>query len=196
MTNVTFSAYALPLLHAAKYPWAEVCGVLLGKLGATGVTDVTHAIPFFHHWTSQTPMLEVALQQAELYAKQKDLTIVGWYQANEREDDKSLHANAIRVADTIRRNSQHALIFLIRNEKLANLEKNEGAITPYIYKEQQWRPVSQAFTPGNEFKFTYDETFAKLRGLMSGAVYTKVNDFDEHLENVSLDWLEQKHIPL
>lgn len=52
------NAYAIPLLHAAKYPASDVCGVLLGK-----ENEITTSVPFFHHWTTVTPMLEVALQQ-------------------------------------------------------------------------------------------------------------------------------------
>lgn len=58
------NAYAIPLLHAAKYPAFDVCGVLLGKAG-----QVTTAVPFFHHWTTVTPMLEVALQQVKRNCK-------------------------------------------------------------------------------------------------------------------------------
>lgn len=56
-------AFALPLLHAAKHPEALVCGVLLGQVHADGSLDVKTGIPFFHHWTSMSPMLEIALQQ-------------------------------------------------------------------------------------------------------------------------------------
>jgi hypothetical protein len=60
------NAYAIPLLHAAKYPASAVCGVLLGKSN-----QITTAVPFFHHWTTVTPMLEVALQQVNLFYTQK-----------------------------------------------------------------------------------------------------------------------------
>jgi hypothetical protein len=62
--TVYLHAYAIPLLHAAKYPSSDVCGVLLGKNTADGL-KVETAIPFFHHWTAVTPMLEVALKQVQ-----------------------------------------------------------------------------------------------------------------------------------
>ncbi|KAI7866766.1 hypothetical protein BDF14DRAFT_1809742 [Spinellus fusiger] len=125
MSNKTYSvstgAYAVPLLHAAKYPAATVCGVLLGKTDGSKV-HVVSALPFFHHWTALTPMLEVALQQAEAYAAHQGLVIVGWYQANKRADDMTLHENAVRVCQTIQNNTQHAIAFVIDNRQLVHLD--------------------------------------------------------------------------
>lgn len=60
--QLSVSAYTVPLLHAAKYTSFSVCGALLGKIENSKL-QITKAIPFFHHWTTLTPMLEVALQQ-------------------------------------------------------------------------------------------------------------------------------------
>jgi hypothetical protein len=60
--KVDVLAYAIPLLHAAKYPASAVCGVLLGTKTTDGL-QVRTAVPYFHHWTTVTPMLEVALKQ-------------------------------------------------------------------------------------------------------------------------------------
>lgn len=60
--EVDLHAYAIPLLHAAKYPGSAVCGVLLGHNTSNG-SEIKSAVPFFHHWTTVTPMLEVALKQ-------------------------------------------------------------------------------------------------------------------------------------
>lgn len=62
--KVDVHAYAIPLLHAAKYPASAVCGTLLGTKTADGL-HIKTAVPYFHHWTTVTPMLEVALRQVE-----------------------------------------------------------------------------------------------------------------------------------
>lgn len=62
--KVDVHAYAVPLLHSAKYPSSAVCGVLLGTNIIDGL-QVKTAVPFFHHWTTLTPMLEVALKQVK-----------------------------------------------------------------------------------------------------------------------------------
>ncbi|CAJ0835139.1 8385_t:CDS:10, partial [Entrophospora sp. SA101] len=51
---------------------------------------ITDAIPLFHHWTTLTPMLEVGLQQVDIYAKRNKHNVVGYYHGNERVDDNKL----------------------------------------------------------------------------------------------------------
>lgn len=66
--SVSDRAYTLPLLHAARYPSSEVCGVLLAESSSADreTIDITKAVPLFHHWTTMSPMLEVALQQVAI----------------------------------------------------------------------------------------------------------------------------------
>ncbi|KAI7847550.1 hypothetical protein BDC45DRAFT_491643 [Circinella umbellata] len=189
-------AFSLPLLHAAKYPDALVCGLLLGEVNNNGSINVKTGLSLFHHWTSMTPMLEVALQKAELYASKKKLKIVGWYQANAGLKDTTLHENVVRVADVIRRNSGEAVVFIVNNEKLGQLndDKDGGIILPYIYSEGQWRGVKQPFTKDSKVTLTYDETYAKVRGMFSSASYNRIIDFDDHLEDVSKDWLSTSNL--
>ncbi|KAI9016411.1 hypothetical protein CLU79DRAFT_706805 [Phycomyces nitens] len=173
--KVSPRAYALPILHAAKHSASTVCGVLLGKVDAQEV-QVISAIPFFHHWTALTPMLETALQQTEIYASRNDLKIVGWYQANEHDDDVTVHENAIKVTDLIRQRIPQAIIFIVSHPGIN-------------YRcENQWRAHKIAFTKESNIEFTYEETVPKVRGLFSTSAYNKVIDFDDHLEDVSLDW--------
>ncbi|CAO3592398.1 unnamed protein product [Absidia cylindrospora] len=136
-------------------------------------------------------MLDIALQQAEVYAKKKQLQIVGWYQANARVDDVSLQENAIKVADAIRQRSKAARIFVVDNEKLGSMEKVTDALVVYDYVEQQWRinrdqvkdQVKQEYLP-------------KVRGLLSSSGYLRLVDLDDHLENISLDWLASSDLKL
>ncbi|KAI9251799.1 hypothetical protein BDA99DRAFT_444232 [Phascolomyces articulosus] len=189
-------AFALPLLHAAKYPDALVCGVLLGEVNNNGTIHVKTGLSLFHHWTSMTPMLEVALQQAESYATKKKLKIVGWYQANVGLKDTTLHESVVRVADVIRRNSGQAVVFIVNNEKLGQLNdiKDGSVILPYTYSEGQWRGTKQAFTKDSKVTLTNDETYPKVRGMFSSASYHRVIDFDEHLEDISKDWLSSSEL--
>ncbi|KAG0162671.1 hypothetical protein DFQ28_000898 [Apophysomyces sp. BC1034] len=184
--EVGLRAYTIPLLHAAKHPAQQVSGVLLGRVDGEKIT-VSTALSLFHHWTAMTPMLEAALQEAEIFASQKNLQIVGWYQANARHDDSTLHEDAIRVANVIRQHSKQAIIFVVDNEQLASLSNN--AILPYIFSENQWRCNKQAFTRDSSITLSYEDTLAKVRGMFSTAAYHRIVDFDDHLEDVSRDWL-------
>ncbi|ORY95795.1 hypothetical protein BCR43DRAFT_459701 [Syncephalastrum racemosum] len=189
--TVTADAYALPLLHAAKYPHEQVCGVLLGEVTPQGAIHLKTGIPLFHHWTSLTPMLEVALRQADLYAAGKQLHVVGWYQANADERDSNLHETAIRVANTIRKNAGQAVVFNVNNRRLVNLEDmaQENPIVPYVYENNAWVGVKNPFSGKSSVTLTYDETYAKVRGMISSAKYNQIYDFDDHLDSVEHDWL-------
>jgi hypothetical protein len=66
---------------------------------------------------------------------------------------------------------------------------------PYIFKENQWRPDNKAFSKIDDSthssKFTLDNN--ELPKLVSSSILKKhfeyLYDFDEHLENIELDWL-------
>ncbi|GAA5816381.1 hypothetical protein MFLAVUS_009909 [Mucor flavus] len=193
--QVDVHAYAVPLLHAAKYPSYAVCGVLLGTNTTDGL-QVKTAVPFFHHWTTLTPMLEVALKQTELYAKKNNLVIVGCYYSNARTEDNVLPDRAIKLAETIKKNNgDKAIIFLVNNKQFSKLEQDESAITPYLNTDNQWKKVKEPFN-SEEISLIEKDTYSKVRGLFSSSAYNRVHDFDEHVENVSLDWLNSSKLAL
>lgn len=63
MVSYTFAdqAYLKVIFHAAKHPHLPVNGVLLGKPESSGAIVIEDAIPLLHHWTSLSPMMEIAL---------------------------------------------------------------------------------------------------------------------------------------
>ncbi|CAO3664966.1 unnamed protein product [Umbelopsis ramanniana] len=189
--TVNERAYALPLLHAAKYPSSEVCGILLADATSSDseTVNITRAVPLFHHWTTLTPMLEVALQQVDLYATKNKLEIVGWYVANENNTDRSLNEHTIKTIDKISRQNEKAVVFLIDNDNIDLHNNKESAILPHVKNGGQWQHSKSSFTASSDFQLTNVDTFAKVRGLISNGQYKDLADFDSHLENVSADWL-------
>lgn len=67
--------------------------------------------------------------------------------------------------------------------------KDGSAIVAYSHSENQWRAVKQAFAEDSTVSLTYEETYAKVRGMLSSAAYNRLIDFDEHLEDITQDWL-------
>jgi ER membrane protein complex subunit 8/9 len=59
--NISTPAYIKLILHAHKYPFAAVDGVLLGRVKESEV-HIVDAIPLFHSMTL-APMFEVAMLQ-------------------------------------------------------------------------------------------------------------------------------------
>lgn len=89
--ELTPLAYTIPLLHAAHH-LSTVLGVFLGRLSPSPSSSssttssqmiIEDAIPLIHHYTSLSPMTEVALEMAELYGEERGLTVVGMYIAPE-----------------------------------------------------------------------------------------------------------------
>lgn len=65
MSDVKISsrAYTKIILHAAKYPYASVNGILLAAKDKSKNQYIVDAIPLFHQCLNVTPMAEVALVQ-------------------------------------------------------------------------------------------------------------------------------------
>ncbi|KAJ2959343.1 hypothetical protein NQZ79_g5131 [Umbelopsis isabellina] len=198
-------AYALPLLHAARYPSSEVCGVLLTDKASVDSEkiNITTAVPLFHHWTTLSPMLEVALQQVDLYAASKDLAIAGWYVANETTADKALNEHIIKTMETILKHNENAIVFLVDNENIDLHQNKDSAllyralivvVQPFVKSSISWQPSKSAFTDGSDFELSNVDTYAKVRGLISNGQYKQIADFDAHLEDVSLDWLSNSGV--
>ncbi|KAF9936388.1 hypothetical protein BGZ65_002444 [Modicella reniformis] len=182
-------SYLKPLLHAAKYPTTAVNGVFLADK-TTG--DVVDAVPFFHFWTTLTPMLEVAMTQVDLHCQVNGLRIVGYYEANERLDDEALSLVGQRVASRIVQVNEDAFAVVIKN---ANISTEDIAFLPYQFKEGQWRATKGAFAE-TKGSFTLENTSSPaltVKAIHDG-LFNKIADFDNHLENIDQDWLTNKEI--
>lgn len=74
--DITSEAYALPVLHAFRFPHATVNGILLGHAGvAGGRPSVAEAVPLFHRHLELTAMLEVALNMVSLFILPQDASL-------------------------------------------------------------------------------------------------------------------------
>ncbi|KAL1925813.1 uncharacterized protein VTP21DRAFT_696 [Calcarisporiella thermophila] len=177
--TLTSSAYLKPLLHALKHPSHAVVGLLLAR-----EQKIVDAIPVLHFWSDLSGTLEMALQQVDIYAAENDMQIAGLYVANPALSDRTLPTSAVRVLDRIRQNNQNAIGFVIDNEKLSS---DENALIPYLYKDGQFRhvPFDSAF---------HIDKLPSLTQARRDHRHKRIVDFDEHLEDVSLDWLKNGEV--
>lgn len=65
MSEITLNAraYCKIILHAAKYPYCAVNGVLLAKSSAKSKLEYVDAVPLCHIALNLTPMAEIALNE-------------------------------------------------------------------------------------------------------------------------------------
>ncbi|KAF8056945.1 hypothetical protein FPV67DRAFT_1529524 [Lyophyllum atratum] len=194
MSSYTVSepAYLKIFFHAAKHPHKPVNGVLLGKKSGT-VVVIEDTVPLLHHWTSLSPMMEIGLDLAEQYAQSLNLQLVGYYQASDRLDDTSLVPVGEKVAEKIKAGFSDAVAFVIDGE---NLGTDEAALIPYVSAApSSWRPYSGdvAFSKNSTFKLVSDGLPRRAVALVRDEHrHQKFGDFDDHLEDVAIDWLRNK----
>ncbi|XP_077291161.1 ER membrane protein complex subunit 8/9 [Arctopsyche grandis] len=178
---VSSRAYAKLTLHAAKYPQSGVCGLLLGVANASP-TAVTDAIPLFHQCLHVTPMAEVALAQIDALAQSAGLAIVGYYAACENFKDNSIEkAPGLRIAEKIAEIYPSALFIILDNRKFS-MEVETHALKVAQFQEGKWKMKD----PTNVI--VDSSTMECVMRLLKSAAYKTLVDYDNHLDDISLDW--------
>ncbi|XP_017780339.1 PREDICTED: ER membrane protein complex subunit 8/9 homolog [Nicrophorus vespilloides] len=186
MTDITFSskAYCKIILHAAKYPYAAVNGVLLAKTPVKGKEiEFVDAVPLFHIALNLTPMAEIALTQIDQVASQAGLTIAGYYTAHENLWDCSFERAQHRIADKIAENCPNACLVVIDNSKLS-MQLDNLAIRVAQFSDGKYREVNI-----QKVSLNTDETLDICSALIESRDFEELVDFDNHLDDVSKDWM-------
>ncbi|KAG9095582.1 hypothetical protein FRC07_011076 [Ceratobasidium sp. 392] len=186
--TISHKAYTKAIVHAAKYPHAPVNGVFIGRTSplGNGTILVEDAIPLLHQWTSLSPMMEIGLGLAREHAESVGMALLGYYQATQRlDDDEGLSAVGQRIASSLKEKFQDAFALVVDSSSIAS------ATTPPLIaytssSGQAWNKTS--ISPN----FTLVESDSPARALeivREGSAFVNFGDFDDHLEDVSVDWL-------
>jgi len=187
-------AYSKIILHAAKYPHASVNGVLLAKLPPKGQKIgprliFVDAIPLFHQTEGLSPMVEVALAQIESRAMSSGFSIAGYYHASRNFRDSNVDVFSQRIADRIADISPfgRAALLTVDNRRLSlNLQSHALLGQMYIGSSEgsgKWRTVA------NKNIRVDEEAFAVTSSLLHSRSYKDLIDFDNHLDDVTQDYL-------
>jgi ER membrane protein complex subunit 8/9 len=188
--NFTSKAYAKAVLHAAKYPSVAVFGVFLGTKGndskENDTPQVVDTVPLFHG-VPLAAMMEIALTQVDEYCRLNKLEIMGCYFANKllRDREVSVHAKKIGVA--IAKQNRQAFIAQLDNTKLGHTDKSECGLFIYKTKNDTHWSMDQSFHR-NVFA-DVEKTTKLVNALLDKNVHHALADFDDHLDDVSQDWL-------
>lgn len=184
---LTPRAYSKVILHACKYPHKAVNGVLIGEeVKNNEQIRVVDAIPLFHQCLGLAPMLEIALTQIDTYCQNSKLQIVGYYQANENVNDSSPDVIAYKIGEKINEMFPNALLMIVDNNKM-DVECKVTALDLYMCHDSKW-------SEGNPWQLIGgDSTLALVSELITGKTYQNLIDFDNHLDDIVLDW---QNIPI
>nr|CAN78153.1 hypothetical protein VITISV_040251 [Vitis vinifera] len=193
--EIAQNAYIKLVLHALKHKTAAVNAVLLGRLVTS--TDGSHtlqisdAVPLFHSQITLLPPLEIALIQIEEYYGAQDMGIVGYFHANERFDDAELSSVAKNIGDHIYRYFPQAAVILLDNKKLESLPKGKDrSPVMQLYTKDASKNWRLAGSDGSS-QLTIKEPSANvvLLDYIASEKWQDIIDFDDHLDDISKDWL-------
>nr|XP_003703757.1 PREDICTED: ER membrane protein complex subunit 8/9 homolog [Megachile rotundata] len=194
MAEISFSsrAYCKIILHTAKYPHCAVNGLLLGKQinksdGKSVELRIEDAIPLFHICLHVSPMAEIALTMIDQYAITKGLIIAGYYFANENIYDISVDKPAHRIADKIAENTGNTLLVAVENKEIT-LSMNSNPLRVLQYIDGKWKLKDIT-------DISYDKGVMHtdaLYSLLKAEHYKNLIDFDNHLDDISLNWQNPK----
>nr|XP_056719636.1 ER membrane protein complex subunit 9 [Euleptes europaea] len=186
-------AYVKMCLHAARYPHTAVNGLLLAQkrqatvAGQPDCLCITDCIPLFHSNLSLTVMLEVALNQIDLWSAESDLLLAGYYQANSGIDDKSPSPLAQKTAGRIAELYDDAVLIMLDNLKFTDNPR----VPPIIMLEQkdrQWVPKDKNLIMWRD----WESSRHICKSLLEAKAYTQLVDFDVHLDDIREDWTNQQ----
>ncbi|CBQ72651.1 conserved hypothetical protein [Sporisorium reilianum SRZ2] len=193
--SVSPLAYKKLILHTAKYPTARVFGFLLADATSSPTLNIVDSIPLSHHWTALAPMAEVALSLATSYASTKNLTVVGLYEAPELVAERTPSQQAAKLAEKIATLAgREALLLLVNNATLLDAKSHalSGYAVPAAGSKGEAKPKAlqgSSVTLQDQSKVAELESAVRRQG-----AWEKIVDFDDHLEDQSLDWLQNAAI--
>ncbi|KEG08046.1 hypothetical protein DQ04_08141010 [Trypanosoma grayi] len=197
-------AYAKALLHAQKYATQAVAGFLIGKRitesGAADSVFIADAVPLFHTimMTHPHPMLDVAYAQVSSYARTKGMVMLGYYVANEHANNSSvspLTTNILRMLQDKVSTGHHPLLWTI---VAANSTERADVSVAYYQGNDVYAPApALTFGRWNSDTLSCEPTESNaaalevFRNAMDALKQFQLVDFEDHLEAVQLNYLEQ-----
>jgi len=178
--EISTRAYCKMMMHAAKYPSSNLNGVLLAR--ADEHNRVCDTIPLFHLTVGLTPMLEVALSQIESEAGDSGLVVAGLYHAHDNITDNHVDVFTQKIADKIAENRPKALLVTIDSKRLSSNIESTGLIVRR-FCEGKW-------SSGQQVRLEHETTtLACASALVQKRIFRDIVDFDNHLDDISQDYL-------
>ncbi|XP_068954013.1 ER membrane protein complex subunit 9 isoform X2 [Petaurus breviceps papuanus] len=186
--EISAQAYVKMCLHAARYPHAAVNGLLLAQAPqAGGCLCLSDCVPLFHSHLALSVMLEVALNQVDVWGAQGSLVVAGYYHANASMNDQSPGPLALKIAGRIAEFFPGAVLIMLDNRKLVP----QPRVPPIIVLEtcdRRWVPKDKNLVMWRD----WEESRQLLRALLEGRAHQLLVDFDAHLDDIRRDWTNQR----
>lgn len=208
-------AYAKMIMHTIKYAHNNCGGFLLGQKEIpegghkcsdengdtkdtancesqivddtskcqTKVLRIIDAIPVAHASLGLEPNTEVAFNSVSMYALQQDLVICGYYHTDKLGESSSPDLFSQKITEKICQSYPRAILCFIKFEP----ENRDSHLMPHQLVEGKWRRKTNNFS----VEFDPEQVFDKVI-LTKDRLYREIVDFDDHFNNIALDWTNSK----
>lgn len=209
-------AFSKMVMHAMKYPQSVCCGLLLSPKPDRGDNEdenddtanlenagdanngadeqqphqparmnrIIDAIPISHTSHYLAPNNEVALNSVSIFAQEQELVISGYYQTDRHNDHTCIDAFGQRVTEKISEAYPNAVLCFVSFE--APMARAVLDLLHLVDGKWRRRPP-QSFTIEND-----PDVLANTVLYSKEKLYRKIVDFDDHFDNISLDWTNAK----
>ncbi|KAL6764276.1 chlorophyll antenna size regulatory protein [Haematococcus lacustris] len=188
-------AAAKILLHAAKHPASAINGILLGSFvqdGDDSTISVVDVVPLFHTSNNLAAPVELALAQVMAYVGQPDVKVdvVGYYHSDARYQAADMTPVTRKVADKIASKRPAAVVVLLDNKKLSAFIAGEDTNPFELFfrdSSRGWKreaPTLLSLADSSWRGFCMDFTT-----MFKQRLHSLLWDFDDHLDDISKDWL-------
>eukprot|EP00931_Biecheleriopsis_adriatica_P105652 TRINITY_DN80204_c0_g1_i1.p1 TRINITY_DN80204_c0_g1~~TRINITY_DN80204_c0_g1_i1.p1 ORF type:complete len:233 (+),score=62.72 TRINITY_DN80204_c0_g1_i1:67-699(+) len=173
-------AYAKAAMHGCKHSSEPVLGLFIGSASGK-VMKVMDAIPLFHTH-SLGPMLKIACMLTEEHCKAAGgLEIIGLYHATPSGSTEMTPVKAI--AEKIGSNFASASVWTLDAGKLS---EKQFAFKGLGHVKDEWKAI------GSDAVSLSSEAMDGVARLISEMKYLDLVDFDDHLVDGSLSWLNEQ----
>jgi len=168
-------AYAKAVMHICKHSSVPVLGVFIGRTNQKTI-KIIDTIPLFHTH-SLAPMLKIALMLIEQHCSDAGLEILGFYSATVS-GNPDLGQNIRALGEKIYSNYGAACIWAFNSKA----QENRFALQGMYYAKEEWKMIQDPVAIKEVALKTTSMLIREMRHL-------DVVDFDDHLMNVKLNWL-------
>eukprot|EP00878_Enallax_costatus_P021100 GHUV01022331.1.p1 GENE.GHUV01022331.1~~GHUV01022331.1.p1 ORF type:complete len:159 (+),score=46.92 GHUV01022331.1:928-1404(+) len=138
------------------------------------------------------------IPQVEAYAQQQKLSIIGYYHSEARFDAADIHPVGKRIADRIADRQADACIVCLDNQSLAKFSREGSTEAPFELllraadgPKTNWRRVPEGHNSSLALAgdSSWQQVQARYLNLHQAGLHAKLADFDEHLDDISRDYL-------
>lgn len=185
--KLEFSSQAVGkiLLHTIRYPHAICSGYLLSPADQEESEEirVTETIPVSHASHGLAPGFEIALNSIELYAKDRNLVISGYYQSDPLNDANATDIFEQRILEKLGESYPNAILCVPHFDLK---EAKPQLIVHHLIDGKLRRKSSQCISTEEDM-----DSFCKVL-YSRDKLHKQIVDFDDHFNDISNDWTNAK----